>query len=169
MLSKTDAIAGGHFPTYIQQAQDGDVAKSIRKNTKEFKKFVKSVPKKKRDYAYGEGKWTIREVLQHIIDAERVFVYRALTFARKDTVELPPFDENIWAANANFIRRDWDDLVAEFKALRSSTQSFFESLGDGELLATGVAGTRQINVLALGYVIAGHAAHHINITNERYL
>lgn len=169
MLSKSDAIANESFQRYISQADNSDVLKSIRKNTKEMKQLLRSLPRKKRQHAYAEGKWTIQELLQHIIDAERVFAYRALTFARKDSTPLPGFDENLWAANANMIKRKWSDLVDEFKTLRASTQSMFDAFGDGELLATGTASNHQINVIALGYVIAGHATHHINIIRERYL
>ncbi|MBC7904225.1 MAG: DinB family protein [Gemmatimonadaceae bacterium] len=169
MLSKKEAIASENFQRYIQKADDSDVLKSIRHNSKAIRKLLKSLPRKKRKFAYDNGKWTIAEILQHIIDAERVFVYRALTFARKDSSLLPSFDENSWAVHANFLERKWKDQVEEFEALRASTESFFASLGEGELLATGTAGGIQINVLALGYVVAGHATHHIDIINERYL
>src|SRR5437016_9293712 len=99
MPTKKEALAAESFQVYIAKADDTDVVKAIRRNTKEFRKLLKSIPAKKRGYAYAEGKWTIQELLQHIIDAERVFVYRALTFSRRDTSVLPGFDENTWAAN----------------------------------------------------------------------
>jgi uncharacterized damage-inducible protein DinB len=169
MLSKKEAIASGHFQHYISKAEDTGVAEAIQHNSREFRKLLKKIPRKKRNYAYAEGKWTVKELLQHIIDAERVFVYRSLTFARGDQGPLPGFDENNWGANANRIDRKWNDLVEEFKAVRAATELFFESLGNEELQRTGTSGSNTINVIGLGYVVAGHAKHHIDLIKERYL
>ena len=169
MPSKQEAIAAESFQVYISKADDTDVVKAIRRNTKEFRKLLKSIPGKKRNYAYAEGKWTIQELLQHIIDAERVFLYRALTFARHDRTSLPGFDENSWAAQANKTTRRWKDLVKEFETVRAGSELFFESLNDEELLFTGSANSNPANALALGYVVAGHAKHHLLIIKERYL
>ncbi|HTE11489.1 MAG TPA: DinB family protein [Chitinophagaceae bacterium] len=169
MPSKKDVVAAGPFLNYIDKAADKDVLKAIKGNTKAFRKVLKKIPSKKRDHAYAAGKWTIKESLQHIIDAERVFAYRALRVARLDATPMPGFDENTWAAAANKIPRKWDDLVKEFRAVRSSTEILFESLGDGELVFTGMASNLPINALGLGYVIAGHVQHHIEIIKERYL
>ena len=169
MSTKNDVIAGGPFLNYISRAADKDVVKSIKESTKAFKQLLEEIPSKKRNYAYAEGKWTIKELLQHIIDAERVFAYRALRMARLDATPLPGFDENAWAVSANKIHRKWDDLVKEFKTVRASTEVLFESLGEAELLFAGTASNLPINALALGYVIAGHVQHHIDIINERYL
>jgi hypothetical protein len=169
MPSKNDTIAAHFYTNYINNAPDADVLKSIKKNTKAFRKFLKDIPTKKRNYAYADGKWTIQELLQHIIDGERVFAYRALTIARKDKTPLPPFDENIWAASANEISRSWEDMVEEFKTVRKSTELLFASFRDEDLLVTGTASSNPINTLALGYIIAGHVQHHMNIIKDRYL
>jgi len=169
MPSKNDIIAEGPFLNYIGKAADKDVVKSIKESTKAFKTLLKEIPSKKRNYAYAEGKWTIKESLQHIIDAERVFAYRALRMARLDPTPLPGFDENTWAVSANKIHRKWDDLVKEFKTVRASSEILFESLGEAELLFAGTASNLPVNALAMGYVIAGHVQHHIDIINERYL
>ena len=116
-----------------------------------------------------EGKWSIKEILQHVIDAERVFAYRSLTFARKDNNTLPSFDEKDYAANSNGNNRAWHELVEEFKALRKSTELLFNSFTKENLNAIGKASDYTITVLALGYIIVGHVAHHINIIRERYL
>ena len=110
MATKKEAIASGNFLKYIEKADDVEVYKSIRNNTKAFKKMLKDIPRKKINYAYDEGKWTIKELLQHIIDAERVFAYRALTMARQDATPLPGFVENNWPLAANKISRKWSDL-----------------------------------------------------------
>lgn len=169
MLSKKDIVASGAFLNYIAKAPDKEVLKSIRKNTKDFKKLLKDIPSKKRKYAYSEGKWTVKELLQHMIDAERVFSYRALRVARLDATPMPGFDENTWAAAANQTDRKWSDLVDEFSALRSATEWMFSALNEKELTFQGVASNTPINALALGYVIAGHVQHHIDIIRERYL
>jgi hypothetical protein len=169
MPSKKDIIASGPFVNYIGKAADTDVTKAIRQNTKAFEKLLKHIPAKKRKHAYAEGKWTIKETLQHIIDAERVFAYRALRMARLDATSLPGFDENNWAVAANKKDRKWKDLIKEFTAVRASTEILFESLNDEELVFTGTASNLPINALALGYVIAGHVQHHIELIKERYL
>ena len=154
---------------YISLTEKDQLRKALKKNTRKFKKTLKNIPEKKRDFAYAEGKWTIRQMLQHIIDAERVFVYRALWFARKDTQPLPGFDENAWADHAPATSRHWDDLVKEFKWLRRSTESLFASLSEEELNATGLSNNNEYSVAAFGYICAGHVAHHIGVINERYL
>ncbi|MBS1564074.1 MAG: DinB family protein [Bacteroidetes bacterium] len=169
MPTKQEAIAAQSFHNYISKADDTDVQKAISRNTKEMRRLLKTLPSKKRSHAYAEGKWTIQEVLQHIIDAERVFVYRALTFARHDSNALPGFDENIWASQANLAKRKWKDVVSEFKLVRAATELFFESLSDEDLLFKGTANHQPANALAMGYVIAGHAKHHLLIIKERYL
>ena len=169
MPTKKDAIAAEFFHRYLNATKDDDVIKALKKNTKEFKKLLKKIPSKKIDYAYAEGKWTIREMLQHIIDAERVFTYRSVSFARKDASPLPGFDENNWAANSRADKRKWDDLIEEFKSIRKATELLFESFSDEQLLSNGVASGHEINTLALGFICAGHVAHHINVIKERYL
>jgi uncharacterized damage-inducible protein DinB len=169
MASRKDIVAAEFFQRYINVLKEEDVIKAIRQNSRQFKKFLGKIPKKKVDYAYAEGKWTIKELLQHVIDAERVFTYRAVTFSRKDGTPLPGFDENNWAANAQTAHRSWLDLVKEFKALRKATECLFESFTEDQLLATGTASSHPINALALGFICAGHVAHHMQVLRERYL
>lgn len=169
MPGKKDIIASGPFLNYIAKAKDTDVLDAIRQNTKAFQKLLKQIPSKKRKYAYAAGKWTIKESLQHLIDAERVFAYRALRTGRLDATPMPGFDENNWAAAANKTDRKWGSLVKEFDAVRAATEMLFKHLNDEELLFAGMASNLSINALALGYVIAGHNQHHIEIIKERYL
>ncbi len=103
MSGKNDALAAEFYRSYISKAPDENVTKAIRKNSRNFRKLLKRIPKKKVDYAYAEGKWSIRELVQHVLDAERVFSYRATSIARKDPTPLPSFDENVWAANSQAI------------------------------------------------------------------
>jgi DinB superfamily len=169
MATKQDALAAEAYQNYIKLSPDDNVMDALEQNTKNFRRLLKNIPKKKIDKAYQEGKWTIKELVQHIIDAERVFVYRAITFARKDNAQLPSFDENTWAANSMAAQRNWKDLIDEFKSLRGATERMFASFDDSQLRAIGTASNKEINVLALGYIISGHVEHHINIIKERYL
>jgi DinB superfamily len=169
MATKQDALAADFYQSYIKLSPDENVLKAIQRNTKSFRKLLKRIPRKKQDRAYAEGKWTLKELLQHIIDGERVFAYRALTFARKDATQLPSFDENAWAANSMAKQRDWKEMVEEFKLLRASTEKMFASFDDSQLRSIGTASNKEINVLALGHIISGHVEHHINIIREKYL
>jgi hypothetical protein len=168
-MDKQSIIATGPFQNYINKAANTEVNKALTHSTKAFRKLLKDIPAKKRNYAYAEGKWTIKELLQHLIDAERVFAYRALRFARQDATPLPGFDENNWAAAAQKNIHKWDKLVEEFLTVRKSTEMLFASMSEPELLFTGTASNHQLNALALGYTIAGHLQHHIDIIRERYL
>jgi hypothetical protein len=157
------------YHNYINQAKGNDLMKAMRKQTGKFLLFLQKMPKDKRNYRYAEDKWTIKEVLQHIIDAERIFAYRALCFARKDASPLPSFDENSYAANAKVENRKWKDLVNEFLVVRWSTEYLFDSFDDEQLETAGTASGKSNYVLAIGFIIIGHANHHIKVMKERYL
>lgn len=167
MCTKKDAIASGPFLTYINKAADKNIQESLAENTLLFGRLLASIPPEKRAYAYAPGKWTILQMLQHIVDAERVFAYRALRVARQDATAMPGFDENTWAAAANKINRNWNGLLEEFTAVRASTERMFKHFGREELLFAGMACNQAINALAMGYIIAGHTQHHLDIINER--
>jgi hypothetical protein len=169
MVSKKDIQVPPFYDTYIKAVAEDNLISALKKSSKQFQKTVKKISRKKVDYAYAEGKWTIRELIQHMIDAERVFAYRALTFARKDATPLPGFDENSWALNSRAAKRDWDDMIEEFINLRRSNQALFSSLDDDQLLASGQSNNNHINVVGLGFVVAGHVNHHLRILKERYL
>ena len=169
MIPQSEIIPAEFYQGYIDLIKEEDFREAIRKNTKQFRKFTKSIPRKKLDHAYAEGKWTIREMLQHIIDAERVFTYRTLTFSRMDATTLPGFDENSWAVHAGGANRRWKDLLGEFSAVREATELLYESLSDEQLRFPGQANGRPLNGFTLGFIIPGHVAHHMRILQERYL
>lgn len=169
MLSLSDANAPAYFQKYIHLNTSTELPEALKESTKRFKKLAGRINEKKSEFAYAEGKWTLKEVLQHMIDTERVFVYRALAFSRKDHTEQPGFDENSWAAGSKSSRRTWKELVEEFSLLRKSTQAFFEGMDDEQLSQSGVANGNEMNVIALGFITAGHLQHHIDIIKERYL
>ena len=169
MITRKDISVPEFYKGYINSVKEDDLMEALLNNTRQFRKFLKHIPGKKINYAYAEGKWTVKELLQHIIDAERVFCYRALSFARKDSAPLPSFDENVWAITAKAPRRKWNDLVDEFKALRAANIAFFASLDEEQLQETGTANNNVMSVAGLGFVCAGHVAHHMRIIRERYL
>lgn len=157
------------YHNYIRQVQADDLYEAFRKYNTETISFFESFPSDKYEYQYAPGKWTPKEVLQHIIDAERIFSYRALRFARKDTTPLPGFDENLYADNASGNNREWDSLVNEFKSVRSSSTLLFESFNEDQLEAGGLANNSPAYVLGIGFLLIGHCQHHVNILKERYL
>jgi hypothetical protein len=169
MIPRSEIIPADFYQSYIDLIKDNDFREAIRKNTKQFGRLMDSIPRKKFDYSYAEGKWTIRQMLQHIIDAERVFAYRALRLSRMDPAPLPGWDENRWAQHDGAAERRWKDLLEEFKAVRESTQYLFDSLCDGQLRFVGTVREHPLNAFTIGFVLPGHVAHHINILEERYL
>jgi uncharacterized damage-inducible protein DinB len=142
---------------------------AFKKESLVFIQFIENIPASKYDYRYTEGKWTIKEILQHTIDAERVFNYRALCFARKDPTPLPGFDENTFAANAKTDKRNWNELLDEFKTLRKSSEQLFSSFDDEQLNADGISNKHSNYVLGFGFILIGHSLHHKKIIEERYL
>ncbi|KGO90044.1 DinB family protein [Flavobacterium suncheonense] len=133
--------------------------------------FIQDIPMDKFDYRYAEGKWTIKEIIQHIIDAERVFSYRALRFSRNDKTELPGYDENLFADTVNPManQRHLKDLLTELSAVRHSTICLFKSFTPEDFLKIGVASEREMSVRAIGFIIIGHQNHHMRVFKQRYL
>lgn len=169
MILRQEVIVPEFATRYFKATTDDDLTIALAASTRQFKKLLKKIPHKKIDFAYAEGKWTIKELLQHIIDAEKVFAFRALWFSRQDVSPLPGFDENSWASTSKAYSRKWKDMTEEFFAVRSSTQIFFESLDDDQLKATGIANNNLKSVGGLAFICAGHLLHHIGIIKERYL
>lgn len=124
--------------------------------------------KDKENYAYAENKWTLKEMLGHIIDCERVFAYRITCFARNEQQHLPGFDENDYVSNARFSERNYEDLIEEFAALRKANLYLYRSLNNDEIHRAGTASGRAINVKSILFVAAGHVIHHVGILKERY-
>jgi len=134
-----------------------------------FPEFLAHVPAGRSEYAYAEGKWTVKEVVGHVIDTERIMAYRALRFARNDTKELVGFEPEDFVANARFNERSLSSFAEEFVLVRKSNLMLFNSFNDHELARKGLASERLISVRAFMYIIAGHLNHHRNIIRERYL
>ena len=130
---------------------------------------MKSIANDKLEYRYDKGKWTIKEVIQHLMDAERIFAYRALRIARQDQTPLPGFEQNDYVQPSQANERSLDDLINEFKAIRASTVALFNSFTDKMLLAKGTASNSPVSVRAIGFIIMGHEIHHCQVIKERYL
>lgn len=169
MPKRTDLHVPEFYQNYLSKAGDDDLGEALKKNTKRLRKLLDSIPAKKWDYAYAEGKWSLRQLIQHMIDTERVFAFRALWFSRNDPQALPGFDENQWAEQATASQRKPSELIEEFHTLRKSTEHFFRSLPEEVLLRSGLSSTNRLGVAALGFLCAGHVNHHIDIIEERYL
>lgn len=159
----------GHFGTYINKVLDNDLLQILNADMQAFTDFINSLPTSKHDYRYAEGKWTIKEIITHLTDAERIFAYRALRFARNDKTELPGFEENDYVPQSNAANRSIESLVAEYQAVRQATITLFESFTPDMCLLMGTASGMQISVRALGYIIAGHTLHHQQVIRQRYL
>src|SRR5258708_6669446 len=157
------------YHNYINQVKEDDLMTAFANQTPVLFNFLQTIPKGKYDHAYAAAKWTIREMLQHLIDAERVFSYRALRFARKDDTPLPGFDENLFAQNSKANKRDWNDLVEEFRAVRKATELLYNSFDEEQLNASGIASNSSNYVLGFGFISIGHSLHHIKLISERYL
>lgn len=154
---------------YINQVEGNNFMAAMKKQTPLLIHFLNTIPPAKRNYRYAKGKWSIKEVLQHLIDAERVFAYRGLCFARKDKTPLPGFDENGYADNAKVNKRDWKVMMEELKTVRHSTELLFGSFDKNQLSFIGTANNNPVSVLAIGFILVGHVTHHINVIKERYL
>jgi len=157
------------YHNYINLVTPDDIVTAFKTETPKLFQFINAIPAGKQDYRYADGKWSIKELLQHMIDAERIFCYRALRFARKDTTPLSGFDENSYADNAKTENRKWDELADEFKTVRKGSEYMFCSFDEEQLKSSGISSNNSISVLAIGYIVVGHALHHINILKERYL
>lgn len=157
------------FHRYINQVPENDLLKALEIQTGSFLKLFKKIPQEKQNYRYAKGKWTIKEMLQHIIDAERIFAYRALCFARKDATSLPGFDENDYAYHSKAVKRDWNQMIEEFQSLRKANEILFRSFDKQQLDSTGTANGKQVYVLAIGFIMVGHINHHVSVLRERYL
>ena len=159
----------GFFEQYIKQVPEEDLQDAFNKQTPFISSFLSSIPKDKYMFAYGESKWTIKELLQHIIDTERIMAYRALSFARKEKTALPGFEQNDYAANSNANSRTWQSLGNEFLIVRQSTHLLFNSLTEEMLTSEGTANNTILSVGTIGFIILGHFYHHKKIVEDLYL
>lgn len=174
MFRLIDKPAAAEFAPYTIMyigllADDGRVLWHLEENLKSTTTFLSSLSEEKLAHRYAEGKWTIKEIVAHVIDDERIFAYRALRFARNDKTELPGFDQDDFARYSGANERSIENLLIEFAAVRHATIALFNSFTDEALLRSGVASGNIMSVRAAAYHIAGHEMRHLNIIKERYL
>lgn len=158
-----------YYGTYIGKVGEGNILSILEQQEEEMVSFYESIPVDRWEYRYDEGKWTLKEVLLHIIDAERVFAYRALRVGRGDMTAMPGFDQNPYVDSSAANDRSPASLIAEYRAVRQATLQLFGNLPAAAWEQKGTASDSPISTLALAYIIAGHEIHHSKITKERYL
>jgi uncharacterized damage-inducible protein DinB len=170
---KSDQLPVHEYPTffegYIQALENVHLIEELEICLHDFIKFVQNIPMGKFEYAYSEGKWTIKEIIQHIIDTERILSYRALRFSRKDNTPLASFNENDYVAFSNAKDRNLKDLLSELSSVRQATLALYKSFSQEQLKGVGTASGQEISLRALGFVIIGHQKHHQKVFQERYL
>lgn len=158
-----------YYARYIDRVPDGDIVDTLSRQITETVAFFKSIPESKADYQYAPGKWTIRQVIGHLSDGERVFQYRAFRFSRADATPVPGFEENDYVDNAPFKKVSMEKLIGEFEYLRRASIYMFSNLDAEAMGRVGVANGHPVSVRAIAFIMAGHVTHHVQIMKDRYL
>ncbi len=168
----TTPVAGTYPPyfyTYIKLADGASVNDAIENYSQHLNDFFLQISEEQSTFRYAKNKWSIKEMLQHIIDAERIFAFRALSIARGEQTPLPGFEEDDYAAASKADNRSWQSLTEEFIATRKSTDLMLQSFTDEQLDRSGTTNGHANTAVAIAFVIFGHALHHISVVKERYL
>lgn len=160
--------AAEYYFTYIDQVGGGDIRQILEAQAGETLEVLRDISEERSRHRYAPDKWSIKQVLSHVNDTERAFVFRALWFARGFDSPLPSFDQNIAIAGAAADKRSWNSHLVEFEAVRAATLTFFQNLPAEAWLRRGVASGNTFTVRALAYITAGHVTHHVRILRERY-
>ena len=157
------------YQVYIDECGRAELIKELTNNLAVSISLFKSIPSEKQEYRYDVGKWTIKELLQHLIDSERIFSYRALRIGRNDKTNIAGYEHDDYVPVSKANNRNYTDLIEEFELLRKSSIALFKSFDENMLLNNGTANNDTISVRAIGFIMVGHYNHHINIIKERYL
>ena len=158
-----------YYGRYIERVPDGDIVATLRDQVEETLRTFRAIPDARAGHRYAPDKWSIREVVGHLSDAERIFTYRALRMARGDETPLPGFDENAFVSRARLDDRSFAGLIDEYAAVRAASVALFDSLFPEEWTRRGIASDKGVSVRALAWISAGHEIHHLSILRERYL
>lgn len=158
-----------YYGTYISLVSDGDVIATLETQMRDTQALLAGLPASISTYRYAPGKWSVNEMVGHIIDSERIFTARALRFARADATPLPGFEQDDYVRNASFDAYPLRELAAELETVRRSTIFFFRHLSEEAWLRKGIANNGEVTVRALAYIIAGHELHHRGMLQARYL
>jgi hypothetical protein len=157
------------YTRYVDNVKDLDMLDAMTSASAKVLKVVRNIPESKGEFRYAPEKWSIKEVLAHMMDVERIMAYRALRFARNDKTDLPGFEENDYAPEANAHSRTIVQLADQMARLRATTIDLFASFTDEMLMRNGTANKNKLSVVNLGYIIPGHELHHLRVLEERYL
>lgn len=158
-----------YYEKYTSLVPDADILSVLSEQIEATLALLRKLPEEKGNYRYAPDKWSIKELVGHLIDSERIFAYRALRIARNDKTPLPGFEQDDYIANANFDSCSLADLSAEFELVRRSNLAMFKQLSDEAWLRRGTASENEVSVRALAHIIAGHELHHLNVLRSRYL
>ncbi|MRX47541.1 DinB family protein [Pedobacter puniceum] len=158
-----------YYEGYIKLVSGQNILRKLKNQLNEVDDFLAEIPAEKHDYAYADGKWTVKEVVAHLIDTERVMAYRAMRFSRNDFTPLPGFDQDLYMQNVDVSKRSFNDLVDELLLMRQANLYFFKSLTEEDYKKKGVASEREVSVGALLFIMAGHIEHHFRVLKEKYL
>jgi hypothetical protein len=158
-----------YFDTYINKVEDIELDVALQQSLVELDALDMAALRRLGDQVYAPGKWTVRDIIQHITDCERVFCYRALSVGRGDTPKLPGFDENTYAVNAGANSRSLEEVIAELRLVRQGSIALFRTFDEAALRRMGVMFNYELPVLAIGFILAGHQRHHFGVIQERYL
>ncbi len=169
MRRPTSGEASDFYFRYINQVQEEYFLQALMDNAENTPIFLNQLSLSQWHHQYASGKWTIKEVILHVIDSERIFAYRALRIARGDQTPLPGFEQDDYVPLSNANERSPESIINEYKAVRNATLAMFKNFDEEMLNRIGTASDSPVSVLALGFIIAGHEQHHLNILKERYL
>ncbi len=158
-----------YFEGYVSLVPAGDVRETLRRQIDDTLAFLRGLDATRGDHRYAPDKWSVKQVVGHMIDSERVFAYRTLCFARGDQQSLPGFDQDEYMRHANFDAQTLNDLADELALVRQTTLQLFRGLDDAAWQRRGTANNNEASVRALAYVIAGHELHHVNVLRTKYL
>jgi len=158
-----------YYGRYIERVPDGPIVDILRSQIRGTLELLRALPEAKGEHRYAPGKWSIKQVVGHVIDGERVFSYRALRFGRGDETKLPGFEQDDFARAAVFATRSLRHLTDELEAVRRATVLLYEGFGEEDWLRRGTAAENPVTVRSLAYIIAGHELHHVTMLQEKYL
>ncbi|MFT5166695.1 MAG: putative damage-inducible protein DinB [Saprospiraceae bacterium] len=169
LMRPADQESHDYFKLYINQVSGDDFVQTLKESLASTLELLKNLEDSKWDFKYAEGKWSIKEVMIHVMDTERIFAYRALRISRNDMTSLSGFEQNDYAPYYDVDNRSIKSILKEFKAVRKASIAMFKNFNDEMLARIGTASDHAVSARALGFMIAGHEIHHIKIIKERYL
>jgi hypothetical protein len=158
-----------YYETYVSLVDENDIVSALQNQLAEIENLFAGIAEEKGAYAYAAGKWSIKQLVGHLIDGERIFSYRAFRFSRADRTALASFEQDDYIAHGNFNQRPLKDLIEEFSLVRRATNILFKNLSADAWSRTGTASEAEVSVRALAYIMVGHVRHHANVLQTRYL